>query len=157
MSIRTQLAFHTFRIWIGSGACIGQQYRIGPAMHNSISKSPFDKLRIIGITSRLDLLGKLRLFPEEFDLLDVQRFTKFPFNSVRRYFTVSFHSPSFVPGNTVFVNSKSELHSFIQGIDAYLSCFIPEFVGISKSPSEFSDFLLTYSQHGLAENVSKTT
>jgi len=81
---------------------------------------PVNRLRLVGIFYRLNLLNKVWLSPE---VEDSKRMIKLTRSMIRNKFKVinmSFHSPSLMHGLTPFVNTKDEEKRFFARIKEFL-------------------------------------
>ena len=58
-----------------------------------------------------------------------------------RIFTLTYHSPSLVPGLTPYVRSKAELAQFLATIDGFCAFFFEELGGRASDPQEIYDLL----------------
>ena len=80
-------------------------------------------MRIPGIASRFGLLERAKLSPEGFDAATQCRLLHALVAQGQQVFTMTYHSPSLVPGHTPYVRSESRSGSFLQRIDSVLRFF----------------------------------
>lgn len=81
------------------------------------------RLRIPGILGRLGLMDRARLSPEGFELSTQKRLLASMVRQGVRIFTLTYHSPSLVPGNTPYVRTATDLVTFLGRIEGVLSYF----------------------------------
>ncbi len=107
------------------------------------SHHPFwQRLRLPGILSRLDLSTRIRLSPEGFTIDDLKKLTRFLLARGVRIFSFSFHSPSLQPGNTPYVRDVADLQAFLQRFRDYFRFFLDDLGGVPGTPLEIRDRLL---------------
>jgi hypothetical protein len=58
------------------------------------------------------------------------------------FFSLTYHSPSLVPGNTPYVRNASELERFLDTIDRFLGFFMGELGGLPTTPNAILDLLV---------------
>jgi hypothetical protein len=102
-----------------SGLLQGWGRRCGNAIDHPVLRT----MRIPGIASRLRLLERARLSPEGFDAATQCRLLRALVAQRQQVFTLTYHSPSLVPGHTPYVRSDSDLAAFLQRIDTVLRFF----------------------------------
>ena len=112
------------------GAWPGDRQRLYRAVH----RPPWRGLRLPGILSRLGLLARIRLSPEGFSLREMQQLTRALLRREVRVFTLSFHSPSLLPGCTPYVRDAAELAAFLERIREFLFWFFNEVGGVPGDP-----------------------
>ena len=92
--------------------------------HNGFIDAPLARrLRLPGILSRLGLMERARLSPEGFDAATQCRLLRAMTAQGQRVFTLSYHSPSLVPGHTPYVQNDADLQQFLHCIDTVLRYF----------------------------------
>ena len=69
------------------------------------------------------------------------RLTRWLHTRGERVFTMSFHSPSVVPGCTPYVGSEAELTDFLDSFRRYFDYFFGELGGVTMTPLELRDHL----------------
>jgi hypothetical protein len=117
-----------------TGAFVGAAAALGPALQPLIEHRSIARLRPVAIVSRLRLLERLRLTPEGFTLAEMMRLTHALLARGQRTFTLSFHSPSVVPGNTPYVQSDAELAAFLERLRGFLAWFQSDLHGRFITP-----------------------
>lgn len=108
---------------------VGRLARSGPRLFPCISSAPARRLRLEGVFSRLGLLTRLRLTPEGYGLTDMIRQTRAAASAGARFFMLTYHSSSLLPGATQYVRTMSDRQAFLTTLDRYLRFFLAEFGG----------------------------
>jgi hypothetical protein len=93
-------------------------------------------LHLPGVMARLGLLERIALTPEGVNFAEMRRLTEALMRRGHRSFTLSYHSPSLMPGSTPYVRDAKELEAFMARIRAYLDFFFGELGGIAMTPME---------------------
>lgn len=119
--------------WFGTGGRLlelpltsgfsGTLRRLGPALHAPAASALGRRLKAEAILSRLRMMERIRLTPEGAGLRDMQRLTRTLLADGHRVFTLTFHSPSLVPGNTPYVRDRDDLAAFLAVIRDYAAWF----------------------------------
>ena len=99
------------------------------------------RLRLPGILARSKLLERIRLTPEGVDLQANLRLVRSLYQKGCRIFTLTYHSPSLVPGMTPYVTSETELAQFLATIDGVCAHFFEELGGRASDPQGIYDLL----------------
>ena len=119
---------------------VGHVGILGPAgrhVHRLASWEPFDRLRAVGALSRLRLTNRVMLSPEGNSLREMQQLTEALVARGVRTLSLTFHSPSAVPGHTPYVTTRADLNRFLGRIDAYLQFFFGRLGGTTCTPEVF--------------------
>jgi hypothetical protein len=95
-----------------------------------------ERLHVPGILRRLGLGHRIGLTPEGVSLEDAKSLTRAMFLRGHRVFTVSYHSPSLLPGSTPYVRNQRDLEIFLEWLDGYLEFFTNEMKGQGVTPVE---------------------
>jgi len=111
---------------------------LGDAIYPLVSAPASARLKIPGALSRLGLLERLRLSPEGFGLHDMIRQTRAALASGERYFMLTYHSSSLLPGANSYVRSEEERRDFLSRIDGYFSFFRRECHGEMVSVTQMA-------------------
>lgn len=82
------------------------------------------RLRLPGIAARLGLLERLRLTPEGHGLDDMVRQTRAALARGQRYFALTYHSSSLMPGGSPYSRTKHDRDAFIATLGQYLRFFV---------------------------------
>ncbi len=102
-------------------------------------------LHLPGILSKLHLVNRHRLSPEGYTLDEMQSLTKRLINNGVGIVSLSFHSPSLLPGCTPYVQNSSQRQQFLDRIRGYLEFFMNKLNGITMTPIELKQFLRHHS------------
>lgn len=103
--------------WIGDGdlievpltaAYVGALRRFGPRLYPAAGRLP----KMHGLLSRSHLLGRVALTPEDMPLKEVVGALDRLLDDGLQLFSISFHSPSAVPGYTPYVKTARDLDLF---------------------------------------------
>lgn len=92
------------------------------------------RLHLPGVFAHLRLLERIRLTPEGANFADLKRVTNTMLASGSRFFVLSYHSPSIVPGNTPYVRNEPELRKFLYTIEQYCDYFFSSCAGVASTP-----------------------
>lgn len=96
----------------------------GPLLQRLGDKVNSRHVPIIGALSRLGLLSRLRLTPEGHSLRDMVRLTRTALKRGERYFMLSYHSSSLLPGGNPYVRNASDRAEFLFRLGRYFEFFI---------------------------------
>ena len=107
----------------------------GRTLYPAISGRMGLRLRMPGILSRLHLLDRLRLTPENHSLQDMVRQTRAALARGRRFFMLTYHSSSLLPGATSYVRTEADRTRFLSTLEGYLAFFLGECGGRASSIS----------------------
>jgi hypothetical protein len=111
-----------------------------PALAGALTMHPLLKaLHLPGVLSHCRLLDRVVLTPEGVPLAEQCRLTRAMLRRGHRVFSLTYHSPSLVPGNTPYVRDGAQLQTFLRCIDRYLEFFIGEIGGRPATPFEIHD------------------
>jgi hypothetical protein len=102
-------------------------------------------LHVPGILARLRLIERIKLTPEGISFEELRRLTRALLRKGYRVFSLTYHSPSLVPGNTPYVRSEADLRDFLTRIEQYLKFFIEEVGGRPATPFEVKALAERYS------------
>jgi peptidoglycan/xylan/chitin deacetylase (PgdA/CDA1 family) len=120
--------------------------RAGKPLHDFV-QSPLPRLfRAPGVLARLGLFERIRLSPEGITFDEMRRLTVALLRSGLRTFSLTYHSPSLLPGKTPYVRSASELDVFLDTLDRYFEFFVGELGGRTSTPMATRDLVLQASR-----------
>ena len=97
----------------------------GASLYPALARSAAP-LRLSGIAARLGLLERLRLSPEGHTLQDMKRHTRTALARGERYFMLTYHSSTLLPGGSPYVRDFEEREAFLQTLDGYFQFFMDE-------------------------------
>jgi hypothetical protein len=98
-----------------------QNFMLSNTLLKILSRTPVNKLRLVGILYRLRLLNKVWLSPELSDAKSMIRLTQRMLKKNYRLLNMSFHSTSLRAGLSPFVRTKDDERAFLQRIGDYLA------------------------------------
>lgn len=98
-------------------------------------------LHLPGLFSRLKLLERLRLTPEGHSLGDLKRQTRAALARGQRFFMLTYHSSSLLPGATIYTGTTAERDRFLATLNDYLSFFLGDCGGRSLGVSAAAAWL----------------
>ena len=122
----------------------GKLRGIGPALYPYLASPIMKKLRAGGIAARLGMLERIRVTPEGGTASDMSRIAKTLTRNGCQVMTLTYHSPSIVPGNTPYVRSAAELDAFLLAIENFCSYFKEDMGGVFMSVSALREALEAY-------------
>jgi hypothetical protein len=120
---------------------VGALAAVGPRLYPLVAGRRGNKLHLPGILARLGLLERLRLSPEGHSLNDMKRQTSAAIKSGQRYFMLTYHSSSLLPGGAPYVRSEEDRRAFLATLDAYCRFFMQECNGRPSSVSALANAL----------------
>lgn len=95
-----------------------------------------------GILSRCGAANRVMLSPEGNTLEEMIALTRVLLAEGLTLFSLTFHSPSVVPGHTPYVRSQADLSAFLTTIERYFEFFFGELEGQPSTPERFRQELL---------------
>jgi hypothetical protein len=114
---------------------------LGPSLFPYLRSRAGMSLRLPGILARSRLLERIRLTPEGIDLAANIRLARSLYDQGCRVFSLTYHSPSLMPGMTPYVRSEGELSEFLRAMDGFFKFFREELGGQPSEPLEVYDLL----------------
>lgn len=93
-------------------------------------------LHIPGLLARLRLVERIKLTPEGISFEEQRRLTRALLRIGHRVLSLTYHSPSLVPGNTPYVRNEDDLRVFLERIERFLAFFVEELGGRAVTPFE---------------------
>jgi glycosyltransferase involved in cell wall biosynthesis len=88
------------------------------------------------LMARTGLMERIRLTPEGTDVSDAKRLVRALLKRGTRIFTLSYHTPSLVPGNTPYVRSRADRDRFIGWFEEFYDFFLGEVGGSTATVSD---------------------
>ncbi|WP_420241044.1 polysaccharide deacetylase family protein [Roseiterribacter gracilis] len=145
-------AFRPHPYWFGPGARLlelpvtsGLVGRLGaraPWLHDVAEHRLGRALRLGAVLARTGALMRVRLTPEGVPIDEAISATRSLYEQGLRVFTLSWHTPSMVPGHTPYVRSARDLSLFLDWLRRYLDFFFGELQGKASTPLTLRDELL---------------
>ncbi len=102
---------------------IGRLAPLGPYAQPLFDTGLARRLRMPGMLARTHLLSRSRLSPEGVPADEQCALLEGLLRRGRRFFTLTYHSPSLMPGNTSYVRTEAELETFLASIEQVLIFF----------------------------------
>jgi uncharacterized protein Usg len=100
------------------------------------------RARLGAVLARSRMLERIRLSPEGASASDLKRVTRQMAAAGCRIYSLSYHSPSLVPGHTPYVRSAADLAAFLHTMEAFCEFFRAELGGVFMSMSQLYQRLL---------------
>jgi hypothetical protein len=108
---------------------------LGPKLYSTLSNGLSVRLRLLGIAASLGLLERLRLSPEGHSLAEMKRQTRLALARGERYFMLTYHSATLLPGATAYAPTAIERDALLNVLEGYLDFFMGECGGACKRVS----------------------
>ena len=124
-----------------TGAFVGHAGHFSKSIYNLSGYLNMVKAR--GILSRLSIVDRLMLSPEGYSSEEHIKLTRFLYNKGVRTFTWNFHSPSVVPGMTMYTKNEKEVQNFLDSFKRYFDFFLGELSGEGTTPTKIKAKLET--------------
>lgn len=99
-------------------------------------------LRLPGVLARAGAVNRVMLSPEGNTLDEMIALTRALLADGLTLFSLTFHSPSVVPGHTPYVRSDADLSAFLSCLERYFEFFFGELGGVPSTPEHFRRDLL---------------
>lgn len=128
---------------VTAGFC-GHLRNFGPNIYPFLAAPRINGLHLPGIAARSGFLERIRLTPEGASADDMIRLTSALRATGCQVFTLTYHSPSLVPGNTPYVRSNEDLKAFLAAINEYCCYFRNDLGGVFMSISNLHETLTRY-------------
>lgn len=125
-----------------TGALLGHAGALTRPLYKAATSELLAPTRLAGLLAKAGLAERLRLSPEGQSLDDMQRLTRALLSQGCRVFTVSFHSPSLVPGHTSYVTNEAERQALLGRLLGYCDWFLGELDGEPSSALGLHELLL---------------
>jgi hypothetical protein len=103
--------------------------RNGPRLHEMTQQRWARGVRLGGALARSGAMERIRLSPEAANQAEMRRLTMALRADGCEVFSLTYHSPSMVPGHTRYVRSPAELERFIATVHDYCAWFRDEIGG----------------------------
>lgn len=100
-----------------------------------------DFIKARGILSRLNLVDRLMLSPEGYGTDEHIKLTRFLYGQGVRTFTWNFHSPTVVPGSTMYTKTEGDVEKFLDKFKRYFDFFFTEMNGEATTPIQLKQKL----------------
>jgi hypothetical protein len=118
-----------------SQSLVGPLRRLrGSGLDRAVFGPLSSRLRVPGLLARLHLLERIMLTPEGVALEEMCRLIRGLAADGQKVFTLSMHSPSFMPGGTPYTRSDAEVEAMLDTIDRFLDFFFTDLGGVATDP-----------------------
>ncbi len=114
---------------------------LGPQLHDLAQRPWARHARLGGIFARSGAVERIRLSPEVANGDEMRRLAAALHAGGCQVFSLTYHSPSMVPGHTPYVRSTAELERFIATVSDFCDWFRDELGGQFMSLSQLRDAL----------------
>ena len=114
----------------------------GRWLHPALATPVARTLRLGGIAARTRALERIRLSPEGCDAADMIRLARSLAQAGNQVFTLTYHSPSLVPGHTPYVRSQRDLEGFLRAIVGVCDYFRGELGGVFMTSSQIREAMI---------------
>jgi len=106
------------------------------------------------LMARSGLMERIRLTPEGTHVSDAKRLVRTLLKRGTTIFTLSYHTPSLVPGNTPYVHTAADRQRFLDWFDEFYEFFLGELGGEPATVSEIYEKARSRKADGIASSVS---
>jgi hypothetical protein len=145
-------AFRPHPYWFGPGerllelpltsGLVGSLGTRAPWLHDLAEHGLGRALRLGAVLARTGALMRVRLTPEGVPVDEAIAATRVLYAQGLRVFTLSWHTPSLVPGHTPYVRNARDLSLFLDWLRRYLDFFFGELQGKASTPLSLRDAFL---------------
>jgi hypothetical protein len=125
---------------VTTGYC-GWLRRFGPRLHDVAQKPWARRARVGGLLARSRALERVRLSPEVASGAEMRRVTGALLAGGCQVFSLTYHSPSMIPGHTPYVRTEADLERMIATVHDYCGWFRDEVGGEFMSLSQLRQAL----------------
>jgi len=125
---------------------VGVARRRGQTLRRLAEARVLRAMRAPGLLARGGIVDQVMLSPEGNTLSEMIALTRALLVDGVRTFTLSFHSPSVVPGHTPYVRTRADLEEFLRRVEGYLEFFFGEIRGVADTHEAFRRTLLVSEQ-----------
>lgn len=92
-------------------------FKLAHFWQKKLSKSKLQKIRVVGILDRLNLLRRIKFSPEQSNFSRMKQLVEKYLDLRIPFLTMMFHSSSLVPGNSPYVKTENDLERFFQTLE----------------------------------------
>jgi hypothetical protein len=96
-----------------------------------------ERVGLTGTLARTGLSERIKLTPEGITIDEARKLVRAMRARGTKVFTLSYHSPSLMPGSTPYVRNQADLDRFLGWLDSFYEFFINE---IGGEPITYADF-----------------
>jgi hypothetical protein len=113
---------------------VGMLSSFGPKLERLLDSRLSHTFFVPAMISRLALLNRIELTPEGIPPWEHRALVRRMVERRARIFTLCYHSPSLVPGNTPYVRSTRDLRAFLDSIEQFFDFFFGTLGGEATTP-----------------------
>jgi hypothetical protein len=113
-----------------------------PGLRRATLSGLGERLGMPSLTSRLELLERIKLTPEGITVKEAKRLIRHMLEHGQKVFVLSYHTPSLVPGNTRYVRTQDDLRRFLAWLEEIYSFFTEDVGGTCGKWTDVRDRLL---------------
>ncbi len=106
------------------------------------------------LMARSGLMERIRLTPEGTKVSDGKRLVRALLKRGTWIFTLSYHTPSLVPGNTPYVRSRADRDRFVDWVEEFYDFFMGELGGAPATVSEVYELARSGNEAAIVSSVS---
>lgn len=121
---------------------LGLLRNAGPFLARLISNPWARTFRLTSALRRAGLLEHSWLSPEGVSLSEAKELTRWLHAGGCRVFSVTYHSPSLVPGFTPYVRTAEDLERFLHWLGGYAEFFFNEMNGVAATPHDIYEAVI---------------
>lgn len=132
----------------------GKAPRLGERLAPLFDSAHAARLRLPGILARSGLVSRARLTPEGVSAAEQISLIRAMHARGERVFTMTYHSPSLVPGHTPYVRDAAGLEHFLETIRTVLTWFRDELGGAFTTLNQIRNDMLVPA-HGPASHEAR--
>jgi hypothetical protein len=122
---------------------VGVMESLGVRGAQTLFNATSTRLRVPGVLARLGLIERIRLTPEGISLDEAQRLTMSLLRRGHRFFALSYHSSSLLPGGAPYVATDKDLTAFLNWLRGYFTFFFGPLSGIATTAEDLYQTLQT--------------
>ena len=115
---------------------------LGASGHRLAETPSLRRMRAVGVLSRLRAVRRIMLSPEGNTVEEMRTLAQVLYQRGLRVFTLSYHSPSLVPGHTPYVRSQKDLERFLACLDEFCEFFMHELKGRTTTAEELREEMM---------------
>jgi hypothetical protein len=116
---------------------VGRGANLAPDLAARLFSPRAEQTRLPAVLARLGILERIKLTPEGITIDEARKLVRAMRARGTKVFTLSYHSPSLMPGSTPYVRNQADLDRFLGWLDSFYEFFINE---IGGQPITYADF-----------------
>jgi len=100
-----------------SAGYLQKNFKLVHSIFLKLRKKPLRYFKIIGLLATIHLLNRVRLTPEGYRTFEMKRLIRAMMKNNVKFYNISFHSNSLLPGQTPFVSTNKQLDLFLKKLE----------------------------------------